>query len=138
MTRGLDTDGICGNQTWGALYEHRQPLPPPPHALTSKEITDICHIANECVIANYNWDDRGIAPVGYMQGMALAFAQSFRKLQQGHPAVMVMASARRTSDKDALHIYKSNFQSLGMSNEQDGIDTLRHLYALMLGSGMRE
>jgi hypothetical protein len=73
-----------------------------------------------------------------MQGMACAFAQSYRKLKQGHPAVLVMASARMNSDKDALNLYKMAFNALGMSNEQDGIDTLRHLYALMLGSGMRE
>ena len=107
-------------------------------ALSPDEIADICHIANESVISNYTWKDSGIAPVGYMQGMALSFAQSYRKLKQGHPAVLVMASARTNSDKDALHIYRQNFSALSMSNEEDGIDTLRHLYALMLGSGMRE
>jgi hypothetical protein len=49
-----------------------------------------------------------------------------------------MASARMSSDKDALNIYRDQFEQLRMSNEEDGIDTLRHLYALMLGSGMRE
>jgi hypothetical protein len=137
-TRGLDYDGIAGEQTWGALYAHKEPLPPPPHALTEAEIEDICHIANESVISNYSWDDRGIAPVGYMQGMACAFAQSVKKLKTGHPAVLVMASARMNSDKDALNVYRDEFDNMRMSNENDGIDTLRHLYALMLGSGMRE
>jgi peptidoglycan hydrolase-like protein with peptidoglycan-binding domain len=137
-TRGLDYDGIAGEQTWTALYAHKEPLPPPPHALTEAEIEDICHIANESVISNYSWDDRGIAPVGYMQGMACAFAQSVKKLKTGHPAVLVMASARTNSDKDALNVYRSEFDNMRMSNEDDGIDTLRHLYALMLGSGMRE
>jgi hypothetical protein len=137
-SRGLDYDGICGEQTWAALYQHTPALPPPPHALSELEIEDICHIANESVISNYSWDDRGVAPVGYMQGMALAFAQSVKKLEAGHPAVLVMASARMSSDKDALNIYRRDFDSLRMSNEKDGIDTLRHLYALMLGSGMRE
>ena len=137
-TRGLAADGICGPNTWGALYANLGPIPPPPHALSSQEIKDICQIANESVISNYNWKDRGTAPVGYMQGMACAFAQSYRKLKQGHMAALTMASARTNSDKDALNIYKMAFNALGMSNEQDGIDTLRHLYALMLGSGMRE
>jgi hypothetical protein len=137
-TRGLAADGICGENTWGALYSNLGPIPPPPHALTTEEIKDICLIADESVISNYSWRDRGIAPDGYMRGMACSFAQSYRKLKQGHPAVMVMASARMNSDKDALNIYKMSYNSLGMSNEQDGIATLRHLFALMLGSGMRE
>jgi hypothetical protein len=137
-SRGLAADGIAGQQTWTALYEHMKPLPLPPQALTAQEITAVCQIANESVISNYSWDDRGVAPVGYMQGMACAFAQSMKKLQQGHPAVTEMSKARTNSDKDALNIYRSDFDNARMSNEEDGLDTLRHLYALMLGSGMRE
>jgi hypothetical protein len=49
-----------------------------------------------------------------------------------------MAKARTTSDKDALHLYRADFERLGMNNEQEGADVLRHLYALMIGHGMRE
>jgi hypothetical protein len=137
-SRGLDYDGIAGQQTWGALYARQEALPPPPHVLSEREIEDICDIANDSAIASYSWDDRGRAPVGYTQGMALAFAQSCRKLELGHPAVVEMSKARTASDKDALNLYRADYERLGMSNERDGIDTLRHLYALMLGSGMRE
>jgi hypothetical protein len=89
-------------------------------------------------IAEYEWQDRGVAPVGYTQGMALAFAQTYRKLLADHPAAIQMAKARTDSDKDALNVYRSQFDALGMSNETSGPDTLRHLYALMLGHGMRE
>jgi hypothetical protein len=41
-------------------------------------------------------------------------------------------------DKDALSWYRSQFQALGMDNTRDGIDTLRHLFVLMLGLGPRE
>ena len=41
-------------------------------------------------------------------------------------------------DKDALSWYRSNFTAKGMSNEIAGADTLRHLFVLMLGLGMRE
>jgi len=37
-----------------------------------------------------------------------------------------------------LNVYRDEFDELGMSNEADGADTLRHLFALMLGHGMRE
>jgi N-acetylmuramoyl-L-alanine amidase-like protein/putative peptidoglycan binding protein len=137
-TRGLAADGICGERTWTALYEHRKPLPPPPHALTQEDIDAICTIAIDSEIAMYPWEDRGQAPNGYLQGMALAFAQTYRKLLQNHPAAVEMAKARTNSDKDALNIYRDKFDDLGMSNEKAGADTLRHLYALMLGHGMRE
>src|SRR5215831_5019612 len=75
-SRGLDMDGICGQQTWGSLYDNKPPLPPPPHALTEREIEAVCNIARSSWIAQYSWRDRGVAPPGYTQGMALAFAQS--------------------------------------------------------------
>jgi hypothetical protein len=137
-SRGLAADGICGEQTWAALYDGKSPLPPPPYALTQHDIDAICKIANASWIARYSWLDRGVAPVGYMQGMALAFAQTYRKLNQDHPAAVEMAKRRQSSDKDALNVYRDYFDDLGMSNESAGADTLRHLYALMLGQGMRE
>jgi hypothetical protein len=140
-SRGLEVDGICGQQTWQALYDHKLPIPPPPvppGALTPEQQEVITRIANGCEIANYYWDDRGIAPTGFTQGMALSFAQTYKKLKQGHPAAIEMAQARLDSDKDALNVYRDEFEQLGMPNEDDGIDTLRHLYAFMLGSGMRE
>jgi hypothetical protein len=137
-SRGLSYDGVCGPQTWEALYEQMPALPPPPHALSQQEMADICEIANASPIRNYHWRDRSVAPQGYTQGMACAFAQTMKKLTQGHPAAVEMAKSRVPSDKDALHIYQKNFAALGMSNDVAGLDTLRHLYALMLGSGMRE
>jgi len=137
-SRGLAADGICGPVTWEALYESKQPLPPPPHALTAEEQMAICDIANNSSIAGYSWKNQGKAPKGYTQGMALAFAQTYRKLLQGHPAAEEMAQPRKDSDKDALNIYKKEFASCGMDNEKAGPDVLRHLYALMLGHGMRE
>ena len=95
-------------------------------------------IADDSTIADYNWDDRGIAPTGWTQGMALAFGQSYKKLKVGHAGVVRMSQPRKDSEYDALNLYREDFTELGMSNEAPGIDTLRHLYALMLGHGMRE
>jgi len=138
LSRGLTIDGICGQQTWQALYDRKPPLPPPPHALSEHQIEIICNIANESAISAYAWEDRGVAPRGYMQGMALAFAQTYLKLRLGHPAAVEMSKKRASSDKDALHVYRAEFDTLDMSNETAGVDVLRHLYALMLGHGMRE
>jgi peptidoglycan hydrolase-like protein with peptidoglycan-binding domain len=140
-SRGLEADGICGPQTWDALYDHKLPVPPPPPppgALTPQQQMEITRIANESDIADYSWDDRGVAPTGFTQGMALSFAQTLKKLWANHPAAVEMAKARTSSDKDVFNVYRSEFDGLGMSNERAGVDALRHLYAFMLGSGMRE
>jgi hypothetical protein len=74
-----------------------------------------------------------------MRGMALAFAQVCRRFAAGHPGAVEMAKANTHNDEhDALSWYNSNFAAIGMSNDQSGADTLRHLWVLMLGVGMRE
>jgi hypothetical protein len=42
------------------------------------------------------------------------------------------------ASKDALRHYEDIFKQAGMDNTKDGPDTLRHLFVLMLGLGMRE
>src|SRR5262249_54085720 len=128
-------------ETWGALYHHKLPVPPPPPppgALTSEQQVMIMGIANASRIADYSWSDRGVAPIGFIQGMALSFAQTYLKLKAGDPAAAEMAKERMDSDKDVLNLWREQFEELGMPNEYPGDDTLRHLYAFMLGSGMRE
>lgn len=140
-SRGLAADGIVGEQTWTALYEHKLPVKPPPlppNALSYAQQTAIMAIANNSAIADYSWKSRGIAPTGFTQGMALSFAQTLKKFRADHPAAIEMAKARTDSDKDVLNLYRDDFEELGFFNEQSGEDTLRHLYAFMLGSGMRE
>jgi hypothetical protein len=137
----LEADGIVGQLTWQALYDEAPPLPPPappPGALTIEQQQRIMQIANSSDIRSYDWADQGEAPTGWTQGMALAFAQSYKKLLANHPAVVEMSKARTNSDKDVFNEYKSEFSKLGMSNEKAGVAALRHLYALMLGHGMRE
>jgi hypothetical protein len=136
-TRGLNpVDGVVGEDTWAALEAGAPPLLP---SLPSSHVAAIMLIASASAIAGYSWADRGTAPSGYTQGIALAFAQSYLRFKEGHPAVVDMAKANtHDDDVDALSWYNSNFDALGMSNGADGIDTLRHLYVLMMGLGMRE
>lgn len=140
-SRGLEIDGICGQETWGALYDKKPPLPPPappPGALTAEQQLAVRAIARNSPIASYAWRDRGQAPTGYTQGMALSFAQDYVRFVVHHPTVIEMTKARTHSDKDALNLYATDYAQLGASNEHAGLDVLVNLYALMLGSGMRE
>jgi peptidoglycan hydrolase-like protein with peptidoglycan-binding domain len=135
-TRGLTVDGVVGPATWDALESHAPPVLP---EIPSSDIAAVMMIASMSAIADYSWHDRGEAPIGYVQGIALSFAQTYQRLRAGGPAATDMAKANtHDDDTDALSWYNSNFQALGMSNETAGPDTLRHLYVLLMGLGMRE
>lgn len=141
---GLSADGIVGPLTWEALLAYQKPEPPPPPQPAPGELpidvqNDIKDIAASSDIAGYSWKDRGHAPDGYTQGMALAFATSYNRLLLNDPIAKEMAKANtHNSDKDALSWYKGKFEEKGLYNEDAGPDTLRHLYVLILGLGMRE
>jgi hypothetical protein len=140
-SRGLDVDGIVGEQTWAALDSHMPPYVPPgtPPPLSDEQMDAISAIAINSRIANYNWDDRGIAPDGYVTGFALAFANTYRQLLGGYsPAVEMAKKNSGNSEKDVLQWYYTQYRDAGMDNTRDGPDTLRHLWALLMGLGMRE
>lgn len=106
-------------------------------------IDDIVRVAATSAIATYSWLSRGRAPAGYVKGMALCFGRMFYKLQDRDPGAIEMAKAATSvppggSTSDVLTYYAMQFRDLRMSNEAAGITTLRHLFALMLGLGMRE
>ena len=141
-TSGLQADGVVGVQTWAALdLGTKLPAYPPPlpPKFDQATINKIGNLAAASPIASYAWKDRGRAPAGYIRGMAVAFAQAVLRYNAGDPIVRGMAAANTHNDEiDALSWYNSNFAALGMSNDLDSIDTLRHLYVLLLGLGMRE
>ena len=106
----------------------------------SLPISEIVQIAANSALARVSWDGgRGRAPLGYIKGMAVMFAVAQRKLAQGDPAAVEMSRAASSdSHRDALAHYASRFAALGLRNDVSGIDTLRHLFMLMIGLGMRE
>lgn len=138
----LVADGIVGPQTWAALdHAYRLPPYPPPMVpwFTRATIDRIVAVAQSSTIARYEWDDRGHAPAGYINGMAVAFAYVAKKLEAGDSSAREMAKAdTHDDDTDALSWYAVIFNDLGMNNNVSGIDTLRHLFVLQLGLGMRE
>jgi hypothetical protein len=61
--------------------------------LTDSEIAAITCIAKDSDIARYHWINRGIAPPGYIKGMAVAYALAFRRWEMGDSAAREMARA---------------------------------------------
>ncbi len=141
---GLVPDGIVGPRTWATLEAGGIPatsaalFTAAAPSLASDPINRITRIAANSSIANYKWKNRGRAPKGYIKGMALVFARVLCKLNAGDPAAIAMAKAAGDDARDALGWYEKVFSKAGMSNDVDGIDTLRHLFVLMIGLGMRE
>ena len=71
--------------------------------------------------------------------MAVTFGEVYSKWKAGDPAAQLMAAANRGNDStDALAWYDSEFRRAGMSNDVAGAATLRHLFVLLIGLGMRE
>jgi hypothetical protein len=135
-SRGLPVTGIVDAATWQSLEAHERPVAP---ELPSSDMAAIMLIASSSAIAGYSWHDRGVAPTGYIQGMALSFAQSYLRLLANHPAVVEMSKANTHDDEvDAISWFNSNYAAVDMRNEIAGPTVLRHLYVMLLGLGMRE
>jgi hypothetical protein len=102
-------------------------------------IEPIAKIARNSEIASYFWSERGLAPLGYINGMAVMFAKAYCNFRDGNAFAAEMAKANSgNSSIDALAYYASQFEEQGMNNDDSGINTLRHLFVLLLGLGMRE
>jgi hypothetical protein len=120
-------------------WASRRFLVPTPDAAPAGPLDLIKHIAATSAIARYNWPGRGVAPPGYVKGMALVYARLYCKLKAGDAATVEMARANSgDGSRDALEHYKHQFGAAGMDNESSGISTLRHLVVLLIGLGMRE
>jgi N-acetylmuramoyl-L-alanine amidase len=108
-------------------------------ALPPSTIERICTLAKSSDVARYQWKNRGRAPTGYIKGMAVVFADLYRRLKANDPTALAMAAAETGDvDMDALAWYRAAFAAANMSNAANGPATLRHLFVLLLGLGMRE
>lgn len=79
----------------------------------------IALVAATSAAAKINWAQRGIAPKGYIKGMALVYARAYCEKNP------LLNTGANTPDKDALAY-------LGISA------SLKNTYALLIGLGMRE
>jgi hypothetical protein len=103
---------------------------------TQRPTTPIENIAN----ASSCRADSG-APSAYVAGLALTFARAL--CQPDRPDVKVISAAAGDPSTlkgkaDGLTTFDATFKRLGMKNDADGVDSLRHTYVLVLGLGLKE
>jgi len=138
-SHGIVSDGVVGEETWEALDELALSVTDGSQDLSPAEVETVGEAVRGSPVYSYNWPDRGRAPAGYVTGMALSYAAAVLLLQRGDRAVEDMAqSDRRDPDTDVLSWYEDELRDLGWSTSQSGVETLRALFALMIGLGMRE
>ena len=136
---GVTSDGVVGPKTWAAFDYLENAKASGNDRLPADQARRIADIAEHSKIANYAWKDRGKLPVGYTAGIAQCFGLAATRLMQSHPTATQAAQAdRNLPDYDALTWYRDKFSAIGMDISQDGIDTLRALFVLLLGLGARE
>jgi hypothetical protein len=135
---GLSTDGKVGDKTWKEVDSLDARVKIGESPLPKALVDQIYTMAQESEIADYSWPDRGVAPPGYIAGMALSFAYAIKRWHDDDEAAGEMAHAEGDADTDALAWYKNEFSRLGMKNNVSGLDTLRHLFVMQTGLGPRE
>ncbi len=137
----MSPDGVWQQIRSGELvgWSARRYLVPYAPQATGSALDEILQIASTSAIASYRWKNRGIAPRGYIKGMAMVFARVYCRLKKGDAAALEMSKANTGNRrKDALAWYAQQFRDAGMDNESAGPSTLRHLFVLLIGLGMRE
>ena len=134
----LYVDGKVGDDTWEAADALQARVAQSDELLPKEMAKRIYTAAQTSEIADYSWEDRGVAPQGYIPGMALSFAYASLALRDGKMAALAMSVAEGDPNYDALAWYHEQFAKLGMRNNVPGQDTLRHLFDLMIGLGPRE
>ena len=128
-SHSLEVDGVVGAETWAALAKVPT-IASSTESLTSLLVNKIVALARSSDLAKVHWADRGTAPIGYINGVAVTFARVYLKLKASDSAALAMTAPLGDDTKDALAWY-------GLPNG-DRPTMLRQLFALLYGLGMRE
>jgi hypothetical protein len=102
---------------------------------TGNRVADIAS-ASDC--ARHFWKKRGVAPVGYIKGVALVYAKSFCESKGSvETAATVMKQPLRRDGQDSLVRYEDDLALNGVDVTNE-VERLRAIYTLGIGQGMRE
>lgn len=81
-------------------------------------------------LAHVTFRGRGLAPLGYIKGMALVYARVYQHLLENDSAAVAMAKVVGNLDHDALAWFDLNYAT--------PVERLRSVFVLLVGLGMRE
>jgi hypothetical protein len=114
---------------------------PPANNAPKPSLNKITDLVGSSKCAQYSWKDRGKSPLAYLQGVSLTYARAL--CQPNREDVKLVSAPRKLPEPlwdyvDSLSWYNSNFNALGLSNDNEGVETLRNSYTLLIGLGMRE
>jgi hypothetical protein len=114
--------------------------PPAASSDDASQIQPILDFVAQSPFRKFKWSlGQGVMPIGYMKGMALAYARVYCKLLAFAPEAIAMAVADRQSSKtDALSWYAETYANLGLDNSAHGVATLRNLFNMLIGLGVHE
>jgi hypothetical protein len=135
---GQSQDGIVGPNTWAAVDELDGKMAAGDDGIDERLASDIDILVASSGMDDYSWSGRGQPPTGYISGMAKTFALAVLLYGKGDAALRIMGQADTRDEDDAIAVYQDEFSDLSMDNSRDGIATLRHLFVMMTGLGMRE
>lgn len=137
---GMQADGEVKHSTWKELDELDEKMKEGSEGISEDLEREIeKDVAAHKAVQAISWKDRGKPPPGYYAGMAKTFALAVLRYNDKDSAARIMAAKAGTdADKDALTFYAPEFAKHDMDNDKDGLDTLRHLFVMMIGLGMRE
>lgn len=132
------------------VYGRRSPTA---SAQSAADLLDrILELVNDSDLVTYSWTGRGVAPIGYLKGMALTYARVYCKytLNPGEPEnwrdqfTVKMAKGVAPGANiatDAVARYSNTFLNFGADVNGDdggGVAVLRALFTILFGLGMRE
>lgn len=127
---GIQTKGA--GKVWGNIFSMTlSKISKPNSVLPSETLEEIKVIASKSPVTKYPWKNRGIAPIGYIKGVAVTYAKSYYELKtKQKTAVEVMSQPLGKPEDDALAHYAITANS--------DTERLRAVFTLALGLGMRE
>jgi peptidoglycan hydrolase-like protein with peptidoglycan-binding domain len=135
----VESDGVVGPITWAEVDSLDSRFANGSTGLEGSEEEGVIEVAEASSLMQYSWRDRGVAPRGYVIGMALAYAQVL-KCAEGTAlwdAMKVMTKAPGDDEDDALAWLSAEFERAGISTKA-GASALRATFVLLIGLGMRE
>jgi len=110
------------------------PTPTPTPSPTGPSVAAISAMADASVCSKRQWAGRGLAPKQYIRGLVATYAKAV--CNPNRPDVVFVGNSQVGSN-DALSWYGSILQSK-LGKTTTGLTTVRQLYTLLAGLGMRE